>query len=201
MKEEHLLTGLLEPTNDAYALAKIAGIVMCKSYNRQHKTNFVAAMPTNLYGPGDNFALKNSHVLPAMMRKFHEARVNGTGPVELWGSGTPKREFLYVTDLADALVFLLENYEIDNDNRDTFPFVNVGSGVDLSIRELAGLIQKTVGYEREVIWNSEMPDGTPRKLLDVTRMKDMGYDAPTSLQDGIRKTYQWYLENIETARR
>ncbi len=193
MREEHLLTGPLEPTNDAYAIAKIAGILMCDSYNRQHGTNFIAAMPTNLYGPGDNFDLETSHVLPAMMRKFHDAKRSG-GPVTLWGSGSPKREFLYVDDLADALVYLMEH--LDAKERDVF--VNVGVGEDVSIRELADRVARTVGYEGEVVWNADMPDGTPRKLLDVSRLHALGWKARTSLADGIRRTYEWYLEKEGT---
>ncbi|MDY0003620.1 MAG: GDP-L-fucose synthase [Polyangia bacterium] len=189
MREEHLLTGPLEPTNDAYAIAKIAGIVMCYSYNRQHGTRFIAAMPTNLYGPGDNFDLQSSHVLPAMIRKLHEAKETG-GPVELWGSGSPRREFLYVDDLADALVFLMDRFEPSG--RDVF--LNVGVGEDVSIRELAELVARVVGYAGEVRWNSAMPDGTPRKLLDVSRLETLGWKASTSLEEGIRKTYAWYLE-------
>lgn len=194
MKEEHLLTGKLEPTNDAYAIAKIAGILMCKSYNRQHGTNFIAAMPTNLYGPHDNFDLETSHVLPAMIRKFHEARVNSSPTVELWGTGEPRREFLYVEDLADALLFLMNNFDAPRDRPDDL-FVNVGTGVDVSIRELADLIRKVVGYEGQVRWNSKMPDGTPRKLLDVGRLHAEGWKEKHSLEQGIIATYRWYIEN------
>ena len=197
MKEEHLLTGPLEPTNDAYALAKIAGIAMCRSYNRQHGTRFIAAMPTNLYGPGDNFDLASSHVLPAMIRKLHEAKAAGRPSVELWGTGAPKREFLYVDDLADALAFLMERFEPTRDRM----FLNVGVGEDLSIRELAELVRRTVGYEGEIAWNTAMPDGTPRKLLDVSGLAALGWRAKTPLADGLAKTYAWFLENQDRVRR
>ncbi len=196
MNEEHLLTGKLELTNDAYAIAKIAGIIMCKSYNRQHGTNFVAAMPTNLYGPGDNFDLETSHVLPAMMRKFHEAKIGGKPSVELWGTGSPRREFLYVEDLADALVFLINNFDATTDPLPEKVFVNVGVGEDVTIKELAELVQRTVGYKGEIVWNTEMPDGTPRKLIDVARLHEMGWKADHSLEAGVRETYSWYLENV-----
>jgi GDP-L-fucose synthase len=195
MKEEHLLTGELEPTNDAYALAKIAGIVMCKSYNRQHGTNFIAAMPTNLYGPGDNFDLESSHVLPAMIRKFHEAKAGNKKTVELWGTGTPMREFLYVDDLADALVFLINNFDAGKGSAASRMFANVGVGEDVTIKELAHLVQSTVGFKGEIVWNTEMPDGTPRKLLDVSRLHELGWKAEHSLALGIEKTYDWYLTN------
>jgi GDP-L-fucose synthase len=191
MKEEHLLTGTLEPTNDAYAIAKISGIVMCKSYNRQHGTNFIAAMPTNLYGPGDNFDLETSHVLPAMIRKFHEAKVAGRPTVELWGTGSPRREFLYVDDLADALVFLMERFDATAERT----FLNVGVGEDVTIAELAELVRRTVGYEGRIEWNTAMPDGTPRKLLDVSGLTELGWRAAHSLEDGVRETYEWYLEH------
>ncbi len=196
MNEEHLLTGKLELTNDAYAIAKIAGIIMCKSYNRQHGTNFVAAMPTNLYGPGDNFDLETSHVLPAMMRKFHEAKIGGKPSVDLWGTGSPRREFLYVEDLADALVFLINNFDATTDPLPEKVFVNVGVGEDVTIKELAELVQRTVGYKGEIVWNTEMPDGTPRKLMDVARLNEMGWKADHSLEAGVRETYAWYLENV-----
>lgn len=194
LKEEYLLTGELETTNDAYALAKIAGIMLCKSYNRQHGTNYIAAMPTNLFGPGDNFDLKTSHVLPAMIRKFHEAKQEGRSSVELWGTGTPKREFLFVDDLADALVFLMDHYDVTDSTREQFPFVNVGVGADQTIAELATLVQRVVGYQGDIVWNKDMPDGTPQKLLDVTRLHALGWQATTTLEEGIKKTYQWYLE-------
>jgi GDP-L-fucose synthase len=195
MKEEHLLTGKLEPTNDAYAIAKIAGIIMCKSYNRQHGTNFIAAMPTNLYGPCDNFDLETSHVLPAMIRKFHQAKESSAPSVELWGTGRPLREFLYVDDLADAALHLINTFDFDPQKPDDL-FCNVGVGEDLSIKDLAGLIRKVVGYQGKVVWNSAMPDGTPRKLLDVSRINKSGWKAPTALADGLAQTYQWYLENV-----
>ena len=197
LKEEHLLTGPLEPTNDAYAIAKIAGIVMCQSYNRQHGTRFIAAMPTNLYGPGDNFDLASSHVLPAMIRKFHEAKVGGRPSVELWGTGAPRRELLYVEDLADALVHLMRRFEPTRERT----FLNVGVGEDVSIAELAALVQRTVGYEGDVVWNTAMPDGTPRKLLDVSGIAAIGWRAATPLEEGLRKTYAWFLENLDRIRR
>ena len=197
MKEEHLLTGPLEPTNDAYAIAKIAGIVMCQSYNRQHGTRFIAAMPTNLYGPGDNFDLESCHVLPAMIRKFHEAKIAGSPAVELWGSGTPHREFLYVDDLADALVHLMGRFEPTRERT----FVNVGVGEDISIADLAALVRRIVGYEGDLRWNTAMPDGTPRKLLDVSAIHSLGWRAATPLEAGLRRTYAWFLENPDRVRR
>ncbi|MFH2008135.1 MAG: GDP-L-fucose synthase [bacterium] len=190
MREEHLLTGPLEPTNDAYAIAKIAGILMCQSYNRQHGTNFIAAMPTNLYGPGDNFDLETSHVLPAMVRKFHEARLSGQA-VTLWGTGRPRREFLFVDDLADGLLYLMHHF-------DAAPgevFCNVGVGRDVSVAELAAQVAAVVGFDGEILWNSDMPDGTPRKLLDVGKLSRLGWRASTALEDGIRQTYAWFLAN------
>jgi GDP-L-fucose synthase len=197
MREDHLLTGPLEPTNDAYAIAKIAGIVMCQSYNRQHGTRFIAAMPTNLYGPGDNFDLESSHVLPAMIRKFHEAKLAGQASVELWGTGTPRREFLFVDDLADALVFLMDRFEPTRERS----FVNVGVGEDVSIAELAALVRKIVGYEGAILWNTAMPDGTPRKLLDVGALHALGWRAATTLEAGLKRTYAWFLENPDRVRR
>ncbi len=185
MPEDCLLTGPLEPTNQPYAIAKIAGIEMCRSYRRQYGMKSVCLMPTNLYGPGDNFDLNSSHVLPAMIRKFHEAKKNG-GPVVLWGSGTPKREFLHSDDLADAALYLMNNFE-------DAELVNVGVGEDVSIRELAELIAQVVGYSGEVEWDSTKPDGTPRKLMDVSRMTSYGWKAKIGLEDGIRSVYQWYL--------
>jgi len=197
MKEEHLLTGPLEPTNDAYAIAKIAGIVMCRSYNRQHGTRFIAAMPTNLYGPGDNFDLESSHVLPAVIRKLHEGKVAKKPSVELWGTGTPRREFLYVDDLADALVFLMLRFEPTRERT----FLNVGVGEDVSIDDLAALVRRIVGYEGEIHWNTAMPDGTARKLLDVSEIEALGWRASTPLEAGLRRTYAWFLENQDRARR
>jgi GDP-L-fucose synthase len=196
LKEEYLLTGKLESTNDAYAIAKIAGILMCKSYNRQHGTNFIAAMPTNLYGPGDNFDLQTSHVLPAWIRKFHEAKVAGQASVELWGTGKVRRELLYVEDLADALAFLMNHFDAGREREDEKMFVNVGLGEDIVLRDLAELVRGIVGYSGGVTWNTAMPDGTPRKLLDVGRLHALGWKAQHTLEEGIRKTYAWYLENI-----
>jgi GDP-L-fucose synthase len=191
MKEDSLLTGPLEPTNDAYAIAKIAGIIMCQSYNRQHGTDFIAAMPTNLYGPGDNFDLETSHVLPAMIRKFHQAKVAGQPNVELWGTGSPRREFLFVDDLADALVFLMEHMSPTREQS----FVNVGVGTDVTIAQLAATVQQIVGFEGDTVWNTEMPDGAPQKLLDVSRLSQLGWAASHTLEQGIEKTYAWYLKN------
>lgn len=190
--EDCLLTGILEPTNDAYAIAKIAGIMLCRSYNRQHGTNFIAAMPTNLYGPNDNFDLQSSHVVPALIRKFHEAEQRGDKTVELWGSGTPMRELLFVDDLAEALLFLMDRF----DTSPAFPdniVINVGTGDDVTIRKLAGLIKDMVGYNGKIFWDTDMPDGTPRKVLDVSKLTDLGWKAKTVLNEGLRQTYTWYL--------
>lgn len=189
IKEEYLLTGLLEPTNEAYAIAKIAGIKMCQSYNKQYGTNFISAMPTNLYGPRDNFDLKTSHVLPALIRKMHEAKVNQTPSVELWGTGSANREFLYINDLAEACIFLLDNYSSSE-------LINIGVGKDISIKELAFLIKGIVEYEGDIAYDTSKPDGTPRKLLDTTKINNLGWKAKTSLKEGIEKTYAWYLKNI-----
>ncbi|MGI9652432.1 GDP-L-fucose synthase family protein [Chryseobacterium sp. RLHN22] len=183
LKEDYLLTGTLEPTNEPYAIAKIAGIKMCDAYRSQYNCNFISAMPTNLYGPNDNYDLNNSHVLPAMLRKFHEAKNDNNRDVELWGSGTPLREFLHTDDLAEACVFLMENF---ND----YGQINLGIGEDLSIKELAELIQKITGHEGNIIWDSSKPDGTPRKLMDVSKINDMGWKAKISLEEGITKVYQ-----------
>lgn len=187
IKEEYLMTGALEPTNDAYALAKIAGIKMCQSYNEQYGTNFISAMPTNLYGPNDSYDLDNSHVLPAMIRKFHEAKLEGKDSVEIWGTGTPKREFLYVDDLADACVFLMNSYSGSE-------IVNIGTGQDVTIAELAAYVSEVVGYEGGIHFNTSMPDGTPRKLLDVSRLENIGWKFSTSLKEGIEKTYKDYVK-------
>ena len=187
IKEEYLLTGPLEPTNDAYAIAKISGIKMCQSFNQQYGTNYISVMPTNLYGPNDNYDLNNSHVLPAMIRKFHEAKLEGKNEVEIWGTGTPKREFLYVDDLADACHHLMLNY---NDSE----IVNIGTGEDVTIAELAVGIKNIVGFEGDIYFNTEMPDGTPRKLSDVSKLKEIGWTYKTSLKEGIQKTYTDYVK-------
>lgn len=183
LKEDYLLTGHLEPTNDAYAVAKIAGIKMCEAYRRQHGCNYIAAMPTNLYGPGDNYDLKSSHVLPALLRKFHEAKINDEPFVTIWGSGKPLREFLHADDLADALYFMMQHY-------DEAQFLNVGTGKDLSIRELAELVKKIVGCKGELKFDATKPDGTPRKLLDVSRLTALGWKPKINLEDGIRAVYE-----------
>ncbi len=196
MTEPALLTGELEYTNEPYAIAKIAGIKLCESYNIQHGTNFIAVMPTNLYGPGDNFDLQTSHVMPAMIRKFHEAKLKGDKSVTLWGTGTPKREFLYVDDLADACVFLMEKVNFADlskgmtEVRNTH--INIGTGVDLTIRELAELVKKTVGFKGDILWDTTKPDGTPRKLLDVSKLQSLGWKPKTMLEEGVRKAYDWY---------
>lgn len=197
IKESYLLSGALEPTNKAYAVAKIAGMVMCESYNRQYGTNFISAMPTNLYGPNDNFDLENSHVLPAMIRKFHEAKTEKARAVTLWGSGTPRREFLHVDDLARACLFLLQNFDATG----TEDFVNVGVGEDVSIRELAELVRETVGFTGDIEWDQSKPDGTPRKLLDVGKMTKLGWKAKIPLPQGVRDTYEWYCAQVDGARR
>lgn len=190
MKEEHLLTGELEPTNEPYAVAKIAGIKMCQAYNRQYSTNYISVMPTNLYGPNDNFDLQTSHVLPALIRKFHEAKVNNQPSVEIWGTGQPRREFLHVDDLADACVYLMNKV----DHEEMEPFVNIGTGEDLTIRELVDLIKEIVRFKGEISYNESMPDGTPRKLQDVSKLRSLGWQAKIPLAEGIKNTYQWYLE-------
>lgn len=190
IKEEYLLTLELEPTNKAYAIAKIAGIVMCQSYNRQYGTNFIVAMPTNLYGPNDNFNLGTSHVLPALMRKFHEAKKNDKKEIEIWGTGVARREFLHVDDLANACVFLMNNYN----NSD---IINIGTGEDLSIEELAEIIREIVGFKGKIKWDSSKPDGTPRKLLDVNKLHKLGWKHKIDLEKGITNIYQWYKENVK----
>ena len=190
IKEEYLLTGALEETNEAYAVAKIAGLEMCKFFKRQYGDNFISCMPTNLYGPNDNFDLKNSHVLPALIRKFHEAKVNNSDVVEVWGTGTPLREFLYVDDMADACVFLMENYDGEQ-------HVNIGTGEEVSIRELAETVKEVVGFEGELVFNTEMPDGTPRKLTTVDKLHSLGWSHKVSLNRGIKLAYTWFLENYK----
>jgi GDP-L-fucose synthase len=186
LQEESLLTGTLEPTNEPYAIAKIAGIKMCESYRRQYGCNFISVMPTNLYGPNDNYDLQNSHVLPAMIRKFHEAKINGKPTVELWGTGAPLREFLHADDLADACLFLMQNYDEE-------PFLNIGVGNDISIKNLAELIKGIVGYEGGIEWNTAKPDGTPRKLMDVSKLRNMGWQHRYTLEEGIGLAYQDFL--------
>jgi GDP-L-fucose synthase len=194
IKEEHLLSGHLEPTNEPYAIAKIAGIIMAQSYNRQYGTNYVSVMPSNLYGPNDNFDLENSHVVPALLRKTHEAKMARAKAIEIWGTGAPLREFLHVDDLADACVFLMENY-------DSSEPVNIGAGTDLSIRELALLIKEVVGYDGEILFNPDKPDGTPRKLLDVSKIKALGWQPSIPLREGLESTYRWYVENESRLRK
>ena len=191
LKEKFLLTGSLESTNQWYAIAKISGIKLIEALRQQYNRDYVALMPTNLYGPGDNYDLKSSHVLPAMIRKFHEAKENGNASVTLWGSGNPKREFLHVNDLANAVIFAIEN-RLDES------LYNIGSEHEISIKDLAKTIQKVIGHKGKIIWDSSKPDGTPRKLMDVSKIKEIGWEYKTELEDGIQKTYQWFLENIDS---
>lgn len=188
LKEEYLLTDTLEPTNEPYAIAKIAAIKLCRYYNEQYGTNYLSVMPTNLYGPNDNFDLETSHVLPALIRRFHEAKERSLPYVTLWGTGKPLREFLYVDDLADACVYLMQGY----DAQDIGEFINIGTGTDVTIRDLAELVSRIVGYDGDIRWDTDKPDGTPQKLLDVSRINKLGWQAQTSLRQGIVKTYQWY---------
>jgi GDP-L-fucose synthase len=192
LKEEYLLNGYLEATNEPYAIAKIAGIKLCEAYRAQYGSNFISVMPTNLYGYGDNYDLQNSHVLPALLRKFHEAKENNSPTVEVWGSGTPKREFLFADDLADACVHLMETY-------DGSDIVNIGTGEDISIKELAETIKGLTGFEGEIQWNTSQPDGTPRKLLDVTRLHSLGWKHKTTLHEGLELTYKNYTAQLELA--
>lgn len=191
--EDALLTGPLEVTNEAYAIAKIAGLEMCKFFKRQYGDDFISCMPTNLYGPYDNYDLQGSHVMPAMIRKFHEAKVQGAPTVELWGTGTPLREFLYVDDMADACVFLLENYEGEQ-------HVNIGTGKEVTIKQLAETVKRVVGYEGEIVWNKDMPDGTPRKLTDVTKLHSLGWNHKVELEEGVKLAYDWFKESVQDAR-
>ena len=190
LKEEHLLTGLLEHTNEPYAVAKITGIKLCEAYHDQYGCNFIAAMPTNLYGPGDNYHLQNSHVIPALIRKFHEAKQSGSSFVEIWGTGSPLREFMYADDLADACVFLMENY---NEKL----FINIGTGEEVTIKELAQLVKETVGFSGEIRFDTGKPDGTPRKLMDSSRLHTLGWKHTTSLKEGLKKTYPLFLHASE----
>lgn len=191
LKEEYLLTGALEPTNQWYAIAKITGVKSCQSIRKQHQKDYVSLMPTNLYGSFDNFDLQSSHVIPAMIRKFHSAKINNDSEVKLWGSGTPMREFLFVDDLAEAVVYTLENNLPDY-------LYNIGTGKDVTIRELAETIQRIIGFNGKIIWDSSKPDGTPRKLMDVSKMFSVGWSYSTELEKGIEKTYQWFLDNIDS---
>ena len=190
LREDALLTGLLEPTNEPYAIAKIAGIKLCEAYRSQYGANFISAMPTNLYGPNDNYELQGSHVLPALIRKFHEAKVGGHDVVEVWGTGSPFREFMHADDLAEACVFLMNNYDGEQ-------FVNVGTGEELTIKSLAEMVKEVVGFEGELRWNTDKPDGTPRKLMDVSRLHKMGYKHKIDLKAGLESTYQDFLQNQE----
>lgn len=193
MQEEHLLSGALEPTNEWYAVAKIAGIKLCQAYRKQHGFDAISLMPTNLYGPGDNFDLHSSHVLPALIRKFHEAKVNGLPEVEIWGSGTPKREFLHVDDLASACLFLMDTYS-------SAEIINVGSGQEVTIADLAALVKELVGFKGGLRYNTAMPDGTPRKLLDVSTLSALGWQSKITLRDGMAATYKWFLDHEQRAR-
>ena len=194
LKEEYLLTDSLEPTNEWYAIAKITGVRACQAIRKQYNKDYVSLMPTNLYGSFDNFDLQSSHVLPAMLRKFHEAKINDHSDVTLWGSGTPRREFLFVDDMAEAVVFALEN------NLPEYLY-NIGSGKDITIKELAETVQNTIGHKGKIIWDASKPDGTPRKLMDVSKMKELGWEYTTELELGIEKTYSWFLENIDSIKK
>lgn len=200
IKEEYLLTGELEPTNEPYALAKIAGIKLCENYFRQYGSNFIAAMPTNLFGPHDNFDLQTSHVIPALIRKFHEAKVGGSKTVRLWGTGSPRREFLYVGDLAQAIVFLMENVDAAHIYPTGISHINVGTGEDVQIRELAEMIKQITGFDGVIEFDTSMPDGTPRKLLDTSRLDELGWRFSTPLDEGLGSTYEWFLNNAAQAR-
>ncbi len=194
LKEEYLLTGDLEPTNEWYAIAKITGVKACQAIRKQFSKDYVSLMPTNLYGTYDNFDLNTSHVLPAMMRKFHEAKENNNAPVTLWGSGTPLREFLFVDDMAEAVVFALENKLPDY-------LYNIGTGVDLTIKELAETIQKITGHQGDIVWDATKPDGTPRKLMDISKMHDLGWKHKVNLEEGIKRTYDWFVTNVENVKK
>ncbi|MCX6167696.1 MAG: GDP-L-fucose synthase [Ignavibacteriales bacterium] len=197
LKEEYLLSDYLEYTNEPYAIAKIAGIKLCESYYKQYGSNFISVMPTNLYGYYDNFNLETSHVLPALMRKFHEAKLNNSDSVEIWGTGKPYREFLFVDDLACAVLFLMDKINASDLYDNNLTHINVGTGEDLTISDLAGLIQKIVGYKGEIKYDSSKPDGTPKKLLDVTRLHNFGWKHSTSLEEGLKKTYEWFVNNYK----
>jgi GDP-L-fucose synthase len=193
IKEEYLLTGALEPTNEWYAIAKIAGLKMCQAYRRQYGFNAISLMPTNLYGPGDNFDLQNSHVLPALIRRFHEAKLRGDATISIWGTGTPRREFLHVEDLADAVVHLLKTYDEE-------PIVNIGWGEDVTIRELAETVASVAGFQGELVFDTTKPDGTPRKLLDTSRLSSLGWKPKITLRAGIEGVYEWFKQHVADAR-
>jgi len=195
IKEEHLLTNILEPTNEPYSIAKISGIKLCENYYRQYGNNYISVMPNNLYGPNDNYDLKTSHVLPALIRKFHEAKQKGIQSVEIWGTGMPKREFLYVDDLADACIFLMRNLEAIDLYESKISHLNVGSGEEISIKDLAKTIQNIIGFDGELEFNTKFPDGMARKLLDVSRIKKLGWSSKTNLEVGLKKTYEWFINN------
>jgi GDP-L-fucose synthase len=202
MREEALLSGSLEPTNEAYAMAKIAGIKLCESYNRQYGRDYRSVMPTNLYGPNDNFHPENSHVIPALLRRFHEAKLAGAEQVTAWGSGAPMREFLHVDDMAAASIYVMELDE-ETYNANTHPMlshINVGTGVDCTIKELTETVAKVVGFEGEIVWDTSKPDGTPRKLLDVSRLKSLGWQAHIELEDGLKQAYEWFVDNEDSYR-
>lgn len=192
IKEEELLTGFLEPTNEPYAIAKIAGIKLCENYYRQYGCNFYSVMPTNLYGANDNFDLQSSHVIPALIRKFHAAKLSGSPKVTLWGTGSPRREFLYVDDLAEAVVFFMENVNAEDIYKQNISQINIGTGEDIEIKELAELIKRIIGFKGKIEYNTAKPDGMPQKLLDVSRLNKLGWKHKTTLEDGLRKTYEWF---------
>jgi GDP-L-fucose synthase len=194
MKEEYLLTGKLEPTNEGYALAKIAGLKLCEYYNREYKTNFISLMPSNIYGPGDHFGVESSHVISALIHKFHRAKVDNEKSVTVWGTGNARREFLFVEDVADACLVFMENY----DAKDLPPFINVGVGKDIAIKELAYLIKNIIGFDGEILFGTTKPDGMPRKLLDIARINKLGWVGKISLREGIKKTYEWYLGDAQS---
>jgi len=198
MKEGDLLSGYLEPTNEPYALAKISGIKMCQSYNREYGTNFIAVMPTNLYGPNDNFDLQSPHVLPALIRKFHEANATGAEEVSVWGTGAARREFLHVDDMADGCVFLMNNFDPAREQNERGEiFLNLGTGTDLTIRDLAGLVKETVGFGGEIKWDASYPDGAPQKLLDVSKIRNLGWRHQIDTKEGVQSAYRWFIENQE----
>ena len=202
IKEEYLLSGILEPTNEPYAISKIAGIKLCESYNRQYGTDYRCVMPTNLYGPNDNFHLKNSHVIPALIRRFHEAKITNKSQVEVWGSGNQQREFLHVDDMADATVFIMniDKKILDKETSPMVSHVNVGTGVDVSIKNISKIIKEVVGFPGKVVFDTKMPDGPKRKLLDISKIENLGWKPAINLKDGLKQTYNWFLENSKKLR-